>query len=148
MPQSVVIQGVGEGVVAIGEVAEQGARQAFGIGKQGVAVPLDLVRAVPGNKFLHPRDPALVSRELGVQVPRALGGRADIGQDHLPHRLVEFPCLDQFDGRDNETFLNDFAGDGHRTGGHPPHIRMMGAVGRETDENRGSGGWGEGMGNL
>ena len=136
---AVVVQVVGEAVGAVGHPLQEPPGHPFGVGQQGLHVVGDFLNPVAGDDLLQADHPALVGSQLGSQVAGPLLRRAHVGQDQVHHPLVEPAPLGQLQGRDDEPFLVDLPGHGHRAGGHPPHVGVVGPVGGEAEEAQLSG---------
>ncbi len=132
-----VIEEVFETVCAIGQGSEELAGKTLGVGQELHHAKADFLCAVTGDEGLEAQQAALVGGELGTQVTGALLGGAHVSKDQVPDGGVDLPLAEEFDGRDDEAFLVDLAGNGHGAGGHAADIGVVGAAG---DKGIGGGG--------
>ena len=108
--EAVVVQGVGEGVGAVGYVGYCAAEDALGVvlGEGGVAGGAAV--AVAADEVEEAGFAGAVRGYLGGEVAFALAGSADVGEDAGEDTLPGATGGDQFYWGDDEAFLEDLTG--------------------------------------
>ena len=102
------------GLVAAGrDGAQKGAHHFFGIDEQIGGGMFGAGDSVAGADFAEAPGSGLAGGDLSAQVAFAFFGRADIVEEEGQHIGDEFSATHDFDGRDAEAFLVDFAAGAH-----------------------------------
>ena len=131
---AVVVEPVGEDVVAVGDAADGLAQELLGIILDEAGIGPDLPGSEPGHGLLEPRPADLVCGHLGQQVAPALVGRPDVGEQEVEDVLVQPAAGIELERRDDQAFLEELGGQGHGARGHAADVGVVGPIGDEESQ--------------
>ena len=121
----VVVHIIGDAIHAVGNLRNRPPGQPFRIVQQGVHMRLRIVRAVAFRNFRQPLLPHPDGGDLRRQIPLPVVGRAGVAADERHHFLIDAARRGQLQRRNNQPFLVQLRGQGHRPRRHSAHIGMM-----------------------
>ena len=93
--------------------AQSRAQHAFAVVFEFAHVALHARFAVLGNQFQKAQLAAMNRHQLRHQIPFPLHRRADVGQNHVEQRTIDFAALPNQNRRNPQAFLIDFARQRH-----------------------------------
>ena len=103
----VLVEVVGEEIVAVRNAAEQGAGLPLAEVEQVLDALAEHVDAELAHHVVHLALAGVHGRDLRLQVAMVLLGHADVGQHHIEQRLVQRALLVELVGRNADAFLVD-----------------------------------------
>ena len=122
---AIVIQKIFGLVTAGRNGAQKGSHHFFGIDEQIGGGFFGAHDAVAAADFTEALGSGLAGGDLGAKVAFAFFGRADVVEQERQHIGDEFPAAHNFDGRNAEAFLVDFAAGAHGAGVGSANIGMV-----------------------
>ena len=124
---AVVVEGVFEGVGAVGDGVGGGAGHALGVVQEVRHLVPGVAEAVAVDDLLEAYFANAVGGYLGVEVAAALVRGTDVAEDEVEERLVEAAALVELDGWDDDALLEELAHQGHGAWGAAADIGVVGA---------------------
>src|SRR5829696_1329213 len=133
--RSIALHKILRRVLAVGQVADDLAGTALGVGDDLAEGREHRILAAAFHKLPDALFGDLVRRYLRPEVAAPYGRRADVGEQEVEHVDDVLAAPHQTDRRDDYAFLEDLPRVARRgTGTHPAHVRVMGPGYGVTDD--------------